>query len=268
MHCTSASILRSALLPATSRASAAPLAFLLPAFTASTSTTPTAPFSTSRPCNARKDGNRSRGVSALRHTGLGKSQRLSVSQPPQPVLDPARRSAIQVVDDHPLFAFFPSPTTRIATPEELNSHGRAWTPQELRQKDWDDLHRLWWTCCIERNRLMTGDVERKRLGGRRGMYGDYESGERMKEVKGTMKAVKFVLTERWYTWENARVEGMKDEEVDLYADVGQGERAYLPREEGEDEMTASLGTEDDARTDPLKTLPPPDGSKGSGEARV
>ncbi|TKA61265.1 hypothetical protein B0A55_10990 [Friedmanniomyces simplex] len=230
MHCTSASLLKTTLLSSSTRASALPPSFLLPAFTQ------TSPFSSTPSHNARKDHNRNRGVSALRHTGIGKNQRLSVrvSALPQPVVDPARRSAVKVDPDHGLWAFFPKERTRLSTPEELNMRGRGWTIQELRAKDWDDLHKLWWTCVKERNRIATGEVERKRLGGRFGMYGEFEAGERLKEVKGTMSGVRFVLTERWYAWENARVQGMEDEEVDLYADVEKGERAYVPREERED----------------------------------
>lgn len=68
----------------------------------------------------------------------------------------------------------------MATPAEMHAHGRAWTVQELRVKDWDDLHRLWWVCIKERNRLFTYEVERKRLGS---MYGDHESEGRMKQVR-------------------------------------------------------------------------------------
>ncbi len=230
MHCTSASLLRTTLLSSSIYASTLPPAFLIPAFaqTASFSSTPTH--------QARKDHNRNRGVSALRHTGIGKHQRLSVrvSALPQPVLDPARRSAVQVDPDHGLWGFFSKERTLISTPEEMNGYGRSWTIQELRGKDWDDLHKLWWTCVKEQNRIATGELERKRLAGEDGMYGDYEASERSKEVKRTMRATRFVLTERWYAYENARVEGMEDEEVDLYADPERGEKAYLPRDETED----------------------------------
>lgn len=46
-----------------------------------------------------------------------------------------------------------------------------------------------------------------------------------------MKRVKFVLTERWYTWENARNEAMQDEEINMYADLDAGETAYLPKDQ-------------------------------------
>ena len=35
--------------------------------------------------------------------------------------------------------------------------------EELRRKDWDDLHKLWWVCCRERNKISTMSRERERL---------------------------------------------------------------------------------------------------------
>ncbi|KAK5119660.1 hypothetical protein LTR85_007489 [Meristemomyces frigidus] len=250
MHCTSASLLRSALIPSASRTTILPAAFLIPAFTTHPQT---APFSSTPIAHARKDGNRARGVSALRHTGIGKKQKLSVSVKdlPQPVRDPQRRSKIDVDPDHGLWDFLPTARTAIRTPDELHAHGRGWTVPELRHKDWDDLHRLWWVCIKERNRLATQHYEHERIGGMdggSGMYGEHEAGARDQEVRKTMKGIRHCLTERWYAWENARVAGMEDGEVDLYADLERGEAAYLPRERGDEPVF--LGSEDDARTDP------------------
>ena len=82
------------------------------------------------------------------------------------------------------------------------------------------------------------------------------------QVRKTMYAIRGALRERWYTWENARVEGMEDEEVDLYADLEKGERAYLPRQASED---VQLGSEDDQRTDP-STLPQPEATRPDARA--
>jgi large subunit ribosomal protein L47 len=66
------------------------------------------------------------------------------------------------------------------TPEEDTEHGRSWTVEELRRKDWDDLHRLWWVCCKEQNLLATADRERERanIG-----FGAAESAARSEEVR-------------------------------------------------------------------------------------
>lgn len=53
--------------------------------------------------------------------------------------------------------------------------GRAWSIQELREKSWDDLHKLWWVCVKERNRIATSNLERQRL---KAGYGDHEANER------------------------------------------------------------------------------------------
>ena len=47
------------------------------------------------------------------------------------------------------------------------------------------------------------------------------------QVRRTMKAIKQVLTERWYSWEDARKLAEKDAEVDLNADLETP--AYRPR---------------------------------------
>ena len=93
--------------------------------------------------------------------------------------------------------------------------------EELRRKSWEDLHRLWWICVKERNRLATEAYERRRLNAG---YGDYEAHDReravcfsnhsihsdckianefLPQIKVTQRAIKHALTERWYAWEAA-----------------------------------------------------------------
>lgn len=260
MHCTTRSLLASVFNTPVARAPTIPPAFLLP----SLALHQTSSFSTTTNRHARKDHNRNRGVSALRRTGLGKKQRLSVKLEnlPKPVLDPAKRTPIEVDDDHGLWDFFPQDKKAMATPEEMNAHGRAWTVAELRNKDWDDLHRLWWVCLKEINRLNSYAAERERIGN---MYGLYESNVRKTAIRNTMKAIKHTLTERWYAWDNARVEAMNDDEINMYADLDNGEPAFLPRnDEYED---APISQQQSARPQD-STLPPPANPQPSSEARI
>lgn len=122
-----------------------------------------------------------RGVSALRRkTGKKQWLRVEPDDLPKPVLNPSKHSTVQTDEDHGLWEFFPSDRKTMATPEEIGVHGRGWYIQELRNKDWDDLHRLWWACVKERNRLLTYACERDRIGN---TYGTAESNGRTKAVR-------------------------------------------------------------------------------------
>jgi hypothetical protein len=48
----------------------------------------------------------------------------------------------------------------------------------------------------------------------------------MDQVKLTQRAIKHVLTERWYAWEDARLLAEGDASVNLYP--AEGETAYTP----------------------------------------
>ena len=61
--------------------------------------------------------------------------------------------------------------------------GRPWAIQELREKSWDDLHKLWWVCVKERNRIATSNFERSRL---KPGYGDHEAHERDRAVSSSL----------------------------------------------------------------------------------
>lgn len=90
--------------------------------------------------------------------------------------------------------------------------GRAWTVGELRSRDWDALHQLWWVCVKERNRLATEKIERKRLNAG---YGDYENHGRDKTVQETMKAILDTLAERHQAYQEAYALAQRDPDIDL-----------------------------------------------------
>lgn len=80
-----------------------------------------------------------------------------------------------------------TPIGKVAHPEA----GRAWSIQELREKSWDDLHKLWWVCVKERNRIATSNLERQRL---KAGYGDHEANER----DHTVRRIVLVLSALWH----------------------------------------------------------------------
>ncbi len=139
------------------------------------------PFSTSQAlCKRRyktRDNSRLRGVSSIRRTGP--REFLSVSNDPLP--QPSREVPPVAVDpNHGLWEFFYSKKL-LLTPRDDTAHGRAWTVEELRQKSWEDLHKLWWVCVKERNRIATATHTRKRL---EIGFGAHESTTRDDEVGG------------------------------------------------------------------------------------
>jgi large subunit ribosomal protein L47 len=140
--------------------------------------TKAASFSTtSAQCKRKtRDANRNRGVSSLYRSGP--REPLSVSGEPLPV-PKIRKPEVKTDEDHGLWGFFQKKGVLMNTPLEDSKHGRAWTAEELRKKDWEDLHALWWVCCKERNRIATADLERTRskLG-----FGEFESAQRDEQV--------------------------------------------------------------------------------------
>lgn len=94
----------------------------------------TSSFKATRPClyrsfstsiASRKENNKQRGVSAIRRTGP--RTRLSVHKfpLPKPVLDPAKRSKVQVDEDHGLWGFFNKGKDALVTPVADAAHGMS-----------------------------------------------------------------------------------------------------------------------------------------------
>lgn len=132
--------------------------------------------------------------------------------------------------DHGLWEFFKDGKL-LQTPVEESRHGRAWTVGELRGRDWDTLHALWWVCVKERNRLATEKLERTRI---KAGYGDFETQERDKTVQETMKAILDTLAERHHAYEEAYYLAQNDPSIDLERTDGPQlimDPAYSPYEE-------------------------------------
>ncbi|KAL9117910.1 MAG: hypothetical protein Q9187_005547 [Circinaria calcarea] len=189
-----------------------PPAFLAPSLQyVSTLALQTSQFSTSTiRCLRTRDYSKNRGVSGLRRTGLKRPIQMAKEPLPQPVLDPAKRSKIKVDENHGLWGFFNKAKRSLTKPEDENAHGRPWSVEELRHKSFEDLHCLWWVCVKERNRLATEKYERQRV---EAGYGDHEALERDRTVRHTQRAIKHVLSERWYAWEDARKIAPKDPQI-------------------------------------------------------
>ncbi|KAI4603186.1 54S ribosomal protein L4 mitochondrial [Pestalotiopsis sp. 9143b] len=173
-----------------------------------------APFSTSAPLEMRKprrDNSRLRGLSAIYRSGTKARMAVDGFELPEPAkYNPA--DEVKTDPEHGLYEFFYDKEKALLDPDAEAQHGRSWTVEELRHKSWDDLHKLWWVCVKERNRVATASRERKRL---KFKTGEEESKARMRVVSKTMKSIKHALTERYYTWEDARELAEQDPEVDL-----------------------------------------------------
>ncbi|KAJ5666848.1 54S ribosomal protein L4 [Penicillium macrosclerotiorum] len=169
-------------------------------FSMSRSPVQSSSFSTTPVAAGRgRDMNRTRGVSAIHRTGTRFKLSASKYPLPQPV-SPEKMKERAKTPVHGLWGFFPPSREALSIPEFDADFGRPWAIQELREKSWDDLHKLWWVCVKERNRIATSNMERNRL---KAGYGDHESNERDRAIVITQKSIKHVLRERWHSWEEA-----------------------------------------------------------------
>ena len=131
----------------------------------------------------RRDNNRLRGVSAIYRTGPRWRGNVLPGEVPGPNRDYKPAEEVQVDPDHGLWQFSYGKDKLLLTPDEDAEHGRAWIVEELRHKSWEDLHRLWWVCVKEQNRIATHRREKQDMGFKRGIE---ETAARLAEVRGYM----------------------------------------------------------------------------------
>lgn len=128
----------------------------------------------------RRDNSRLRGLSAIYRSGTKARMAVDGYELPEPAeYNPA--DDVKTDPKHGLYEFFYDKEKSLLDPEAEAQHGRSWTVEELRHKSWDDLHKLWWVCVKERNRIATASRERTRL--------KFKTGE--EESKMRMRAVRF-----------------------------------------------------------------------------
>ncbi|CEP12998.1 hypothetical protein [Parasitella parasitica] len=84
-----------------------------------------------------------------------------------------------------------------------NWTGRAWKAQELRQKSFEDLHKLWYVLLKERNVLATQREEAARLKLPKQIWTNQG---RLKKCQKSMARIKFVLYERQREYEQQSLE--------------------------------------------------------------
>src|ERR1700709_2781884 len=92
----------------------APPMFLLPSLLVHTQQNLS--FSTTSGASYPRDNNRERGVSTARRTGPRQPLSVSKTPLPKPVLDPSKRSKVEVDEDHGLWDFFHSKDKPMNTP--------------------------------------------------------------------------------------------------------------------------------------------------------
>ncbi|KAG1151366.1 hypothetical protein G6F37_008643 [Rhizopus arrhizus] len=89
-----------------------------------------------------------------------------------------------------------------ALPEQIWT-GRAWKAKELRQKSFEDLHKLWYVLLKERNLLATQKHEANRLNIPSQVWSNQG---RMKKCQKSMARIKCVLYERQREYEKLMAE--------------------------------------------------------------
>ncbi|ODV61892.1 mitochondrial 54S ribosomal protein uL29m, partial [Ascoidea rubescens DSM 1968] len=140
---------------------------------------------------------------------------------------------IKVKDDHPLWQFFHNKKYQRST-GELDQTGRPWTVPELRRKDFNDLHSLWYTCLKERNILA-----REHYLYKNDFRSDVDLFEKASEdIRTTMWRIRYVLGERQKLFENAQ--GNFESGNKNSNDNGDKNSSFVGNEEGTTELYNQL----------------------------
>ncbi|KAI3404182.2 MRPL4 [Candida oxycetoniae] len=142
---------------------------------------------------------RSASTRKLRFTNLSK---VKLREPIVPTVE-----NFKVSPDHPLWQFFPqgnATNSAIREPDELDLNSREWTSAELRQKSFEDLHKLWYIILKERN-ILAREV---RVGESIGMADARQFDLLDEKLVKSQKRIKQVLSERHIAFE--RVEASPD----------------------------------------------------------
>jgi large subunit ribosomal protein L47 len=159
--------------------------FLAPAFAQPQPITPTLvhirSLSSTSPLSGRRQNHRKRGTDGKRKALIKYPRRITNNFLPKPVANPDRETGFYLNPNHGLWGFFDEDRKAIRPPDQDAAHGRSWTYEELTAKNWEDLHKLWWTCILEINRLKTRNHELKKL---HAGYGGNELLARMNVVSG------------------------------------------------------------------------------------
>ncbi|KAL7751345.1 54S ribosomal protein L4 mitochondrial [Sorochytrium milnesiophthora] len=124
--------------------------------------------------------------------------------------------------------FFEGPKS---VPVEKVHTGRPWDAAELRNKSFDDLHKLWYVLLKERNMLATQKEECKRL---KVMFLHQD---RDRKCRLSMKRIKFVLRERQLLWQAAQDQVDRDalqKEIEQVSRVLEQNKVAEPRKQKQD----------------------------------
>lgn len=114
------------------------------------------------------------------------SRNLKITTPIPPTV-----SNLKCPEDHPLWQFF-NDKKFLRSEEDLDLSSRSWSIPELRRKNFNDLHSLWYICLKERN-VLAREIHllEVSMGADAGPYMDLSN-----IIRDTMWKIRHVLSER------------------------------------------------------------------------